>query len=783
MESTATPEGRASTGLLDDLLERRVPQYLAIYVGASWGLIEFSAFLEDRYLLSPHWTNLLLLLLAALLPSVVLFTYFHGRRGADRWRTVEKVFIPANVIAAAVALFMVFGGKDLGAVTTTITTEDEQGNDVERVVPKSEFRKRLALFPLSTPTDSAWLGEAVAGGLATDLFQDMFLDLRIPQQFTAQVREAGMTDASGLPRGLKRQIARDMNLGYFLDGEVARTGDDGYRVETVLHDVDGGDIVARHEFAGPDLLTLLDSASLRIRRDLDLPDRHIAESADVAVSEMTTESMAALEEFYRGIHASTWNADFAETRRRLERAVALDPTYAEAWLGLYQTRLVLGDGAGAQEALQRAMDHSYRLTERAQFIVKGELYAMRQEFDKYFAVHEMRADLYPQDIQAQLLVAQNRTMQDNLDGAIDALERALSLDPTQSELLHRIGSLHQQLGQIDPARDYLGRYAEAVPDRPEPYMALGELEVLASNHAAAREHYEHAALIDPGNVDVLVELAQLEQYLGEWSAAESRGDEAIAAARSPEGRERALNAARSYSRYRADYDRALELQEQAHTAAEEWRPPLIVLQLRVLGLAEYVRAGHPEQARDRLEALAARIPAPANAVLVPIGRAQIWAELENADSLAAAVTAAEDAIRETGLEALTPNVVYLRGRLHELRGEWREALAAYQRERELNPSDASIPAQIGRVYRQLGDLERAERSILQTLSVWPSHGQSNYELGRVYLDRDRPGEAIRYLEQALDTWALAAPDHDMATDARQQLDLARSRLRAITPAG
>ncbi|NIQ52938.1 MAG: hypothetical protein GWN71_05670 [Gammaproteobacteria bacterium] len=124
-----------------------MPQYVAVYLGASWALIEFFAFLEDRFLLSPHLTNLVLSLLVLLLPSVLVFTYNHGRPGADRWRRGEKIFIPANLLGAAVVLFAGFSGKDLGAVTTTVNARDEEGNTIERAadarVRLDEARLRL----------------------------------------------------------------------------------------------------------------------------------------------------------------------------------------------------------------------------------------------------------------------------------------------------------------------------------------------------------------------------------------------------------------------------------------------------------------------------------------------------------------------------------------------------------------------------------------------------------------------------------------------------------------
>ena len=103
------------TGRFRDLTERRVPQYLAIYIGVCWGLVQFMSFLEDRYpsVVSAVWTDITLLATVLLIPSVALFTYNHGRPGRDRWTVLEKVAIPANLALAAGILFLAFGGRDL----------------------------------------------------------------------------------------------------------------------------------------------------------------------------------------------------------------------------------------------------------------------------------------------------------------------------------------------------------------------------------------------------------------------------------------------------------------------------------------------------------------------------------------------------------------------------------------------------------------------------------------------------------------------------------------------
>ena len=171
---------------MNELMSRRVPHLTALYIGVGWGLVEFVSFVEDRYLISPYWTDISLLLLGLLLPSVVLFTWNHGKPGKDALTRAEKVLIPANLILAAVVVTMLFRGRDLGAVTTTITMEDEEGETVERVVPKSEFRKRLGLFAFDVPDggDIEWASRSLEIALAQDLQQEdgVFKAARTPSR-------------------------------------------------------------------------------------------------------------------------------------------------------------------------------------------------------------------------------------------------------------------------------------------------------------------------------------------------------------------------------------------------------------------------------------------------------------------------------------------------------------------------------------------------------------------------------------------------------------------------
>jgi tetratricopeptide (TPR) repeat protein len=765
-----------SKGIVNDLLDRRVPQYLAAYLAGSWILVEFFAFLEERFLLSPHLTNLVLLLLLLMLPSVALFTYFHGRRGPDRWRRAEKIFIPLNVLVTVGVLAALFAGRDLGAMTTTVTVEGPDGEAVERVVPKSEFRKSLVLFPFAVEDgsqDSRALAHGALNVLTIDLLQDSFIDARPPALYRDKARRAGY-EVWEVPRPLKRRIAHELDIGHFVDGTFSHDGSK-FGLSVLLHDAERGGLVAEHSYEGADLMALIDDAAIQLRKDLGLPERYVEETLDLPARDHATASLEALRAYGEGELAVLERDDYEAARLALQRAVELDPTYAIAAFNLYQVSILGGDVAAGTAAIRQAMDHLYRMPERFQFAVRAEWYAIQRDLPKAFAVYEMWAELYPQDLDAQLYSAQVRTFQGDREGALAAFEKALALDPTRLDIVEEIGKLNERLGRPDAARAAFERIIAERPGDETGLMLLGQLESRVGNHEAARALYERASLVESENVQLIKALADLHADIGEFAAAEAAYERALAAARTPQQRFEALRAWRNYHAYRGAYGLALDYQLQAEAESAAFQPPVAQVQVRLLGLRTYVHAGRAEEALERLEELGGQLQPPMDS-LVPIGHVAVHEAMGNAAALADALQDARAMLERTGLNMLERDIVYGQGRLHEIRGEWAQAVAAYEEELHLSPTDTEIPLQLGRVYRAMGNLEAAEQHLLATLSAHPSHARANYELGLVYEARGRRADAIRHLERAVATWA-------PADDAYKYPGLAREKLAQLEQAG
>ena len=102
-----------------------MPQILAIYGAGCWTVVQIVEWIIDRYLISPHLTDLCLIGMLSFIPSVAIIAYFHGTPGRDKWHPIEKIGIPINIIASVLILFIAFYPKDLGAITETVIVEDD----------------------------------------------------------------------------------------------------------------------------------------------------------------------------------------------------------------------------------------------------------------------------------------------------------------------------------------------------------------------------------------------------------------------------------------------------------------------------------------------------------------------------------------------------------------------------------------------------------------------------------------------------------------------------------
>ncbi|MFC1639785.1 protein kinase, partial [Gemmatimonadota bacterium] len=474
----------------------------AVIIAVTFLLLDY---LVNRFVLSPHLPNFGTVALLSLIPSVAIYALQRTRGAFSEWTRLGRLGIPINIAASVALLALMFGTKELGAATSSILLQDEDGNSIERVVPKSEFRKRLVIFYFDSdevdPTHD-WYGFGIAGALEVDLSQDLFFQLISPEQFATDFQERGYADGVGLPLTLRRELAEDAHIPYFVSGSYSDEAGE-LLVTMTLHETERGKLLAEHTFTGDDMLEVVDRMSLQLKRDLDIPEHYIEQMEDLPVSEVLTGTMSSLEHLMRGLSAVMLRSDWQGAASSLEQSVVEDQTNALAQYFLYAVSILGNDREKAAAAIQGAMQHMYRLPDRLQFQIKTSYYDFMQQPEKALAVAKMRIELSPDDIEGRAQLATLHKLRNEREEAIAQYEAILEADPTQYEFLRELAALHRTMGNFDEAVVKYERYAAQFPEDRASYSSLGGLYRMLGQHERAKEYYDRAQMIEPENVSTL----------------------------------------------------------------------------------------------------------------------------------------------------------------------------------------------------------------------------------------------------------------------------------------
>lgn len=728
------------------LFERRVPHYLVMYVGIGWGLVQFISFFE-RFGISPGWANMALLATLLFMPSVLMFTFNHGRPGKDRWTGLERVAIPLNLV---LAILIAGAGRDLGATVTTVEVTDENGVTAERKVAKSEFRRRAALFNFDgvLPDSLQWLRDGATSALGADLAQDLFIDLRPQAVFREKLREAGYADGFNVPLSAKRQISQELHLPYFIAGTV-ETGLEGRTVRVTVYSTETGKAIRERVSTGHDLLKVVDDLSEQVRQDLDLPTTRPQGVIDLPVAELLSAKPGAFQALTEGSIAASRD-DWAGAEKGFLKATTLDSTFALAHYALYQTRLMRGDAQGSTAPLDAAMRHLKRMPERIGFMVKADHYFMKQDMNKAMAVFNMMVELYPDDIAGHMGRAQLQGLRDEKDSAIASLKRVLALDPQQYEQALRIGELQEGKGADEAALATYQAYAKKFATDVSALLPVARVQQRLGRHADARATLDRALLIAPSNVAALVDLAAIDRNTGDFEKSWTGLEEAVRSARTAEDRNRAYEAQRSFHSFRGQNRLALDAGMKEMVAFAEFSPPIQVMMARMNLFGLFVKTGRKAEAQALMKQVQAQLQPPLDQFW-RIGQFQMALETRDTTQIIDGTVGLQSLIKAFRFDFLNSKVAMGDGLLQEVRGDWPAALAAYEKALQLDPKQIAYNRDIARAYRNLGKLDDAQRALDAHLKVVPMSAESNIELARVKLLKGDKAGARTAVQNALKT--------------------------------
>ncbi len=358
----------------------------------------------------------------------------------------------------------------------------------------------------SAPVDDPGLADALADEVIRQLGADS--RLRVVARDSSHTFRAGALGSY--------EVARQLGITLLLEGTVQRSSG-SVRVQLVLIDAAAGRVRWR------DSLTLPAAELPRLPRLLS--ERTLGALGLTTAPPLDPEPpLAAFEAYVHGLQAARMRTpeSLLTARAHYERAVAIEPAYAQAYAALaaawlaeidygsavdYDTAL-----ARAQEAIDRALDAAPGSAEALS--VQGLLHIKRHEYDRAREPLRQAIAARPSYAAAHFWLGVTYAFQGRPREAMPHYSVAAELNPLDFQVHTRLGTETLYAGFAERALRHFGRARELAPHHPNPLWGQALVGYARGRLDDAVLGYLAALALEPRRSDLWLEMGWTALDLG-----------------------------------------------------------------------------------------------------------------------------------------------------------------------------------------------------------------------------------------------------------------------------
>ncbi len=492
-----------------ELKRRNVFRMAALYVVASWLVLQVADVLVG-VLGVPDWTmRFVLMLLLIGLPFALIFSWVYEM--TPEGLKLERDVVREESVTAET-------GRKLNVVLISLLVAVLVVFAVDRLLPEHEGARpqqdtpvdaSVAVLPfsdLSPARDQQYLADGMTEILLHRLAQ--VPELKVAARTSSFAFRERQVDV--------REIGESLGVAHVLEGSVQRVGEELRITAQLVRTVDGFEIwssVFDKRYA--DLFGIQDEIAATVSASLALSlfgDSGAAAESDGHDIEAYDLYLQALAEYRKASVVSLRNADAL-----LQRALEIEPAFAEAislQAETYMWQVDTGDRP-AVEGMNLAIATAERATELDPLDVSASVVRVEatgrlaQERGDIATMNESGRQLeqlverFPGEVEPKMSLAGYYSFTGRTEKAISMIELALELDPLNPELHRRHGGLLGfSLRRYAEAREAYRESLRLEPEQPNVYAALAQLDYDSGDLVGYVQNMEQAAEIDPADPEL-----------------------------------------------------------------------------------------------------------------------------------------------------------------------------------------------------------------------------------------------------------------------------------------
>ncbi len=347
----------------------------------------------------------------------------------------------------------------------------------------------IVLADFTNTTGDALFDGTLRQGLAVQLEQSPFLSLISDERIRQTLRLMDQPVGAKLTPEIGREICQRTTSAVVLSGSITNLGNQ-YVLGLEAVNCRTGDTLADEQEAADSkeqVLRALSQATTKLRGKMGESLKSV-EKFGTPLEQATTPSQAALQAYSLG-RKTFLGGDPAAAVPPLQRAVQLDPNFAQAYLMLGVSYANTGEFGRADENMSKAYELRQRASEREKFFIEAQYSSFvigDQEKARQF--DELWTQTYPRDSLPFANLGTVYYLLGQHDKALVAFREAIRLEPDASLRYLHLAGASAKLNRLKEAKSLIEEAQAKKLDSPDLHVALYLIAFVENDRAGmARE--------------------------------------------------------------------------------------------------------------------------------------------------------------------------------------------------------------------------------------------------------------------------------------------------------
>lgn len=578
------------------LWEKKLPQFLGTYFAVGFGLLQFLEFAVNRYELPKSFFDKYLTVWFILAPAIIILAYFRDEfsptndKKSPKW---TKYAIAGNVAIAFVLGSLLPINKAM-AKANVVQLMDEEGNQIEAVVPALERIKNIACFQFINDTGDPeldWWGPAFSNLLGLSLMQ--WPEFYVSSQFELDRHYDGLgLESFTVPNlGLQREIAKKSRNDYY--SRFAHTLADGtHTLSGTIYSTENGNKIAAFEVADKDPYVAVDKLAQNIYSHYYGKVEGQTEAIHMSASALMTSNQEALENLTKGLIDLTENPNELDNPFRLaKKSVEQDPTCSTCHLVVSNILLMQKNLDAAKPYAINAVKYGASLPKRFQFTTKENYYAINNDLKAYFNLLELKLKMFPYEFEPYERLWPLYLTNKGIDSTEALLNTAIDNGNVEKGLLALYDA--QMAGEkYASAEQTLLKFTREFPEREQDQKKFADVFQRQGKLDKAKDALLKLEALNPLDTEIQQDLANLEFKTLEFEKAFKRIEKGMSQSTTLTDSLSFIWTKSFFQRRMGQQKNALETISEYKTLALKRMPEIVVMQKTFFPLATIYLSTH-----------------------------------------------------------------------------------------------------------------------------------------------------------------------------------------------